>query len=433
MGTLLILAGLVGLIVGVVSLVRPIQRLRIATRKQAGLVTAASFVIVMIGGALSPADAGNQSAAPTSSFDTSASTSTEAPDTSSSGDQPATTTTTDAVTTTAFAATSTTDAPATELPTQGTGVEVVSVVDGDTVVVRFDDGAIDTVRLIGINTPERDECYAAEATVALGDLVLGRRVGLTVDATDRDIFDRLLRYIWVGDTHVNEQLVAGGYAIARRYPPDTAYADTFDTAQATARAGSVGMWAQDACGPATAAEVDITDLVWDPPGSDNDNLNGEVVTITNTGTAPVDLTGWVLKDESASHRYQFPAGFTLLGDEAATVHTGCGTDTDTDLYWCWTSSAIWNNDGDTAFLLDPNGNIAVSYSYHDAVTTTTQPVTSTTTGGGGDCDPSYPTVCIPRYPPDLNCGDISHRRFTVLAPDPHGFDGDNDGVGCESG
>ncbi|MCZ6504686.1 MAG: hypothetical protein O6834_01720, partial [Actinobacteria bacterium] len=102
-------------------------------------------------------------------------------------------------------------------------------------------------------------------------------------------------------------------------------------------------------------------------------------------------------------------------------------------YWCWTSSAIWNNDGDTAFLLDPNGNIAVSYSYHDAVTTTTQPVTSTTTGGGGNCDPSYPTVCIPRYPPDLNCGDISHRRFTVLAPDPHGFDGDNDGVGCESG
>ncbi len=104
--------------------------------------------------------------------------------------------------------------------------------------------------------------------------------------------------------------------------------------------------APDACGPATSAQVAITNLDWDPPGSDNDNLNGEVVTITNTGTAPVDLTGWVLKDESASHRYQFPEGFTLLGAEAATVHTGCGTDTSTDLYWCWTSSAIWNNDGD---------------------------------------------------------------------------------------
>jgi hypothetical protein len=49
-----------------------------------------------------------------------------------------------------------------------------------------------------------------------------------------------------------------------------------------------------------------------------------------------------------------------------------------------------------------------------------------------DCDPSYPTVCIPPPPPDLDCGDISPRRFTVLPPDPHSFDGEGDGVGCES-
>ncbi|MEG4424939.1 MULTISPECIES: thermonuclease family protein [unclassified Microcoleus] len=48
-----------------------------------------------------------------------------------------------------------------------------------------------------------------------------------------------------------------------------------------------------------------------------------------------------------------------------------------------------------------------------------------------NCDPSYPDVCIPPAPPDLNCGDISHRRFRVLQPDPHGFDRDNDGIGCE--
>jgi hypothetical protein len=51
-----------------------------------------------------------------------------------------------------------------------------------------------------------------------------------------------------------------------------------------------------------------------------------------------------------------------------------------------------------------------------------------------DCSSAYPTVCIPPAPPDLDCGDISYRRFEVLAPDPHGFDGnDNDGIGCESG
>ena len=50
-----------------------------------------------------------------------------------------------------------------------------------------------------------------------------------------------------------------------------------------------------------------------------------------------------------------------------------------------------------------------------------------------ECDPAYPSVCIPPPPPDLDCGEIPHRRFTVLAPDPHGFDRDKDGIGCESG
>jgi hypothetical protein len=57
--------------------------------------------------------------------------------------------------------------------------------------------------------------------------------------------------------------------------------------------------------------------------------------------------------------------------------------------------------------------------------------TPTALPSGVDCSPAYPTVCIPPPPPDLNCGDISYRRFTVLPPDPHLFDGDRDGIGCE--
>ena len=49
------------------------------------------------------------------------------------------------------------------------------------------------------------------------------------------------------------------------------------------------------------------------------------------------------------------------------------------------------------------------------------------------CDPSYPDMCIPPPPPTLTCDDIGTRNFEVLPPDPHGFDGDNDGIGCESG
>lgn len=47
------------------------------------------------------------------------------------------------------------------------------------------------------------------------------------------------------------------------------------------------------------------------------------------------------------------------------------------------------------------------------------------------CDPSYPDVCIPPPPPVLSCGDISHHRFAVLPPDPHRFDGNGNGIGCQ--
>jgi hypothetical protein len=53
-------------------------------------------------------------------------------------------------------------------------------------------------------------------------------------------------------------------------------------------------------------------------------------------------------------------------------------------------------------------------------------------GGDGNCHSSYPTVCIPPPPPDLDCGDIAFKNFKVVGSDPHGFDGDNDGIGCET-
>jgi hypothetical protein len=56
--------------------------------------------------------------------------------------------------------------------------------------------------------------------------------------------------------------------------------------------------------------------------------------------------------------------------------------------------------------------------------------------GGAKCAASYPTVCIPPPPPDLNCADIPYKNFRVrwdvADPDPHHFDGNRDGVGCES-
>jgi micrococcal nuclease len=51
--------------------------------------------------------------------------------------------------------------------------------------------------------------------------------------------------------------------------------------------------------------------------------------------------------------------------------------------------------------------------------------------GSTACNPSYPDLCLPPNGPDLDCRDISGRRFRVLPPDPYGFDRDRDGIGCE--
>jgi micrococcal nuclease len=64
----------------------------------------------------------------------------------------------------------------------------------------------------------------------------------------------------------------------------------------------------------------------------------------------------------------------------------------------------------------------------DSPADTTGRMTGTSRGG---CDASYPDVCIAPPPPDLDCRDVPHVNFRVVGADPHRFDGDGDGRGCE--
>lgn len=99
------------------------------------------------------------------------------------------------------------------------------VVDGDTLYVTGPGGEL-KVRIIGINTPESGECFGEEATDALAELAPGIDLVLLVDRSDVDQFRRDLRYVETAD--VGAELVADGFAIARRYPPDDARADTYN-------------------------------------------------------------------------------------------------------------------------------------------------------------------------------------------------------------
>lgn len=239
---------------------------------------------------------------------------------------------------------------------------VEAVLDGDTVDVVLPNGDHERLRLIGINAPEKGECFAEEATDALTDLLGESAIVLSSDVSDRDQYGRLLRYVEVNGRDIGEELVTGGFATARRYPPDTARAVAYERAQAIAESEYDGLWAADACGPATDAADDLVFAAvrFDADGGDVDNLNDEWVRLENTGSTVVDLSGWMVKDESATNRYRFPTGFRLGGGDSVTLRTGCGTDTRTDLHWCRSGSAVWNNDGDTAFLIDPSGNVVAS-------------------------------------------------------------------------
>jgi micrococcal nuclease len=69
--------------------------------------------------------------------------------------------------------------------------------------------------------------------------------------------------------------------------------------------------------------------------------------------------------------------------------------------------------------------------YGPATTGQSGPPAKARAQSSGRCDPSYPGVCIPPPPPDLDCKDVPYRHFRVLPPDPHHFDGNHDGYGCE--
>jgi micrococcal nuclease len=127
-----------------------------------------------------------------------------------------------------------------------TTASVVRVIDGDTIDVQLGD-TVERVRYIGIDTPEpyagtAPECFAQEASAANRALVAERVVTLVRDQEDRDDYNRLLRYVYVGDTFVNWELARTGYATALPIPPNTRFAGELYAATQAAQTEALGLW-----------------------------------------------------------------------------------------------------------------------------------------------------------------------------------------------
>jgi micrococcal nuclease len=125
---------------------------------------------------------------------------------------------------------------------------VVRAVDGDTLEVALDDGATETVRLIGVDTPETVkpdtpvQCFGPEASRFEHEHVEGHRARLLTGVEPRDYYGRLLAYVWVEGRFLEEVLLRRGLARILTFHPNDRFAHRFEgIAQNAARAGK-GLW-----------------------------------------------------------------------------------------------------------------------------------------------------------------------------------------------
>ena len=269
-----------------------------------------------------------------------------------------------AITPTVAIATSLKPSSVVEPVVRGPDAKVTRVIDGDTIEITLG-GQMDRVRLILVDTPETVApgqpvgCFGPEASAFTKSLLtVGLIVTLEKDVSERDRFDRLLRYVYLPDGRMlNEVLIAEGYAQVATFPPDVKYVDRMLAAQRAARDAGKGLWTACAAGPPATTPPSATRVQASPAPS----ASAQPATVAAPALVPAN---------------------TALPQPTAVPPT--------------------------------------------RATATSQPVAT-----ARRCDPSYPDVCIPPYPPDLNCKDVPYKRFRVVGADPHRFDADHDGIGCE--
>lgn len=279
-----------------------------------------------------------------------------------------------------------------------TGI-VTKVIDGDT----LDVGDI-RIRLTLVNSPEIDEEGYDEAKAFTSTLCpVGSHV--LVDEDDgqpEGSFGRMIAKVTCGENKIlNAELLDNGHAnLLTEFCAESEFA-TED-------------WVHEfGCTDETQDQIPASNLAPSADTGTSQTVNeGTVVTLDGRKSSDPD-------GNKLSYSWKQIGGpsVTLRNDNTATPYfTAPSVDAQTTLVF---SLAL--TDGEQTSTASVN--VVVNNTPVD-----TQPPAAEET----DCDSSYPAVCIPPPPPDLDCGDISYQNFKVLSPDPHRFDGDNDGIGCES-
>ncbi len=132
--------------------------------------------------------------------------------------------------------------------------KVIRMVDGDTIKVLINNKE-DTVRLIGIDTPETVDprkpvqCFGVEASNKTKEVLTGKTIILESDPTqgNRDKYQRLLRYVFLNDLNFNKFMISEGYAHEYTYRIPYKYQEKFKNAERIAREENRGLWNENSC------------------------------------------------------------------------------------------------------------------------------------------------------------------------------------------
>jgi len=198
------------------------------------------------------------------------------------------------------------------------------VIDGDTIEIEINHTA-GTVRLLGINTPEKGRVFYEDAQDFLKQIE-NKTIYIQRDYDNEDKYDRLLRYVFYEDNFMNEQILENGLANLYIYG-ELFHQDELESAQEKARLSQRGIWkkSNSKCRDC----IELLEL----------NAEDEYFILKNHCSFQCELEG---KDE-ANHFFDI----TLSGEEEKTIHS---------------KGRVWNNDGDSLFLRDEDG-LLLYYTY----------------------------------------------------------------------
>ncbi len=205
------------------------------------------------------------------------------------------------------------------------------VIDGDTIVLNDSR----KIRLLNINSPEKSAPNSRQSIEYINQF---ENKSVEIEIVGSDKYDRALARIYAPE-YINLELIRQG--LASKFLVEESELKDFAKAEREAILSSKGIWNHSLLFGCFKSKI----------------FSQEEKVIISSSCNKINISSWVLKDESTKSY-----NFKNLEIKEITLHSGKGEDNATDIFWN-SKTNVWNNDRDTLYLFDAQGNIVLYDSY----------------------------------------------------------------------